>query len=242
MNAVTFLSRLSYRVIEGNCITCGDSTNRDLDLCIGCEKDLPWLGHHCWNCCLPIPAGDDLCGECIKEPPPFTLTICPFRYAFPVDLLIQRFKNSRHLASGKVLATLLARQIEHFVFDQSVPTILVPTPLHPSRLRSRGFNQSEQIALTLATSLQHPVDRHCLVRTRPTQDQKLLGMRERRSNVKGAFECNQNLTGVRVMLIDDVVTTNATVSEMTKSLNAAGASEVIVLALARTPPAAQTGL
>ena len=242
MNAVTYLSRLSFSLIEGNCITCGDSTNRDLDLCIGCEKDLPWLGHHCKICCLPVPEGDDLCGKCSKAPPPFTLSIVAFRYSFPVDLLIHRFKNSRHLASGKVLATLLARQIKSITFDESVPTVLVPTPLHPSKLRSRGFNQSEQIALTLATILQRPVDPHCLARTRLTEDQKLLGRKERRSNVKGAFECNKSLTGVRVMLIDDVVTTNATVSEMTQCLNAAGASEVIVLALARTPPAAQIGL
>lgn len=237
IEVINWLATHSFSVIPGNCITCGETTGRHLDLCRDCESDLPWLENCCTVCSLPIDPLDNICLSCRLTPPPYARAICPFRYDFPVDSLISRFKNGRHLASGKILSYLLGQEIKNLM-DDLPPAILVPTPLHYKKRRLRGYNQAEEIALTVAELTSLPIDGKSLSRTRDTDDQKSLGIRERQRNVKGAFSCSSDLGGQHVMLVDDVITTGATINEMSRCLLQHGAEEVTVVALARTPPAA----
>ncbi len=112
---------------------------------------------------------------------------------------------------------------------------LIPLPLHPQRLRERGFNQTMELTLGLASQLQLPIHAHALSRQRDTEHQARLSARARWKNVRRAFAAHGNLTGQRVLLIDDVMTSGASLHEASRTLLAAGASEVWTLVLARTP-------
>ncbi len=229
-----------YRIIPGVCIACGGRSHRAIDLCRGCEADLPWLLNACERCGLPLQAAGDPCLACHSKPPPWERTIAAFSYAFPVDQLIQQFKNRQDLACGKVLARLLGQHIMRtdpafLEGDGERRTLLVPTPLHPKKQRSRGFNQARQVAAMLAGMFNLRLDDRHLIRTRSTADQKLLTAPERRKNVAGAFTLRRAFRGERIILVEDVVTTGATVAEMTNCLLRGGAGSVAVVAVARTP-------
>ena len=232
-----------YRILPGVCITCGYHSHRSIDLCRACEADLPWLHHACRRCGLPLGASDEVCLACAARPMPVEQTIAAFSYTFPVNHLIQQFKNHQDLASGKVLAKLLGQHIMRvdpgFFLNTAQPdgqTLLVPAPLHPKKQRSRGFNQSKQIATILAEIFKVKVDDQHLIRTQFTADQKLLSVAGRKKNVAHAFSMRRAFKGEKIILVDDVVTTGATVAAMAHCLLGGGAASVAVVALARTPP------
>ncbi len=233
-----------YRILPGICIACGCRSHRTIDLCRACEQDLPWLINACPRCGLPLQATDEPCLQCASRALPFEQTIAAFSYAFPVDCLIQQFKNRQDLASGRVLARLLGQHIMRvnpgFLSDNDRhqgQTLLVPAPLHPKKQRRRGFNQSRQVASILAEIFKIKLDDKHLIRTRFTADQKLLSVAARKKNVTHAFTMRRAFNGERIILVDDVVTTGATVVEMANCLLRGGANSVAVAALARTPPA-----
>jgi len=155
----------------------------------------------------------------------------PFRYAWPLDRLESRFKFGSDLAAGRVLSSLWLRETA-----VALPTWLVPVPLHPGRLRERGYNQALELAKPLATQL-GPVLRHeVLIRRRSTSAQTELGALARRRNVRGSFSARENITWpAHVALLDDVMTTGATVAECARTLKRAGVRRVDVWALARAP-------
>ena len=193
----------------------------------------------CQYCSLPLTNGDSLCAQCMKSKPVFSAALCGFEYRFPVDTLIHRFKDNRHLSSGHVLTNLslrvYRRQLQFLISGDS---IVVPVPLHPGKQRIRGFNQSLLIANQVASSLSLQLEPRLISRTRHTADQKTLTSAERQANLVGAFHIHRKLNDERVILVDDVITTMATVSVVTTALLDQGAADVIVLALARTPSAA----
>jgi ComF family protein len=206
-----------------------------MDLCNACETDLPWNTHSCDYCSLPLSPPDTLCGQCISDRPAFSALLTAFKYQFPVNRLISRFKDQRQLAAGEVLSQLLVnrhRSSIELLSDES--TIIAPVPLHWWRRQRRGFNQSAIIASIIAAGSRAELDTRLLTRRRYTPDQKLLGVTDRNANVRGAFYCSSQLSGKRVLLVDDVVTSRATVNECTEVLYRCGASDVAVLALART--------
>jgi len=153
------------------------------------------------------------------------------RYAYPVNHLIQRLKFAQQLEIARTLAGLLAEAID----ERGRPECLVPVPMHRARLRARGFNQATEIARRLGAHTGIPVEHDICVRVAPTVPQSTLPARARRRNVRGVFEVRRLPLGVHhVAIVDDVVTTGATVREMAGVLRKAGVGKVEVWACART--------
>lgn len=220
--------RLSFGLLPSTCLLCGAAGMRALDLCAGCLSDLARNEPACATCALPLPHAAIACGACMRKPPRFIAAFAPYRYAYPIDGLIQRLKFGGDLAAGRVLATLLARALPQ---DWPAMDVLVPLPLARRRLRERGANQTHE----LARALPWPLDRHALQRVRETEAQTHLDAAQRRANVRNAFLADARVKGRAVVLLDDVITTGATVRSAARALRRAGAREVRVLAVARAP-------
>ena len=219
--------RLGNALLPGSCLLCGEESRHQL-LCPNCTADLPPLPKHLCPLCADQTTHGERCGACLKDPPHFTRTHALFRYDFPVDRIVHALKYGHQLAVAKWAGQRLAEQISRSEFDG-----IVPLPLHAGRLRERGFNQSAEIARALENCLKFPVDRSIVVRTRATLPQADLPHKERHRNVRGAFECRADLSGRRLLLLDDVMTTGATVNECARVLKLHGAASVTVAVIAR---------
>ena len=221
------------RFLPAHCLLCGAGARGPLDLCAGCERELPRLAPGCARCALPLPAGRArACGACLQHPPRFTSCTCAFPYQFPLRELVLRFKLQGELAAGRVLSTLLAARIAEQPADSRAGRILVPMPLHRSRLGSRGFNQAERLARVLGARLGMPVDAGLARRQRQTRDQKTLNAAQRRANLRTAFDATP-CAGKRLVIVDDVLTTGATADALAGALLDAGAADVSVWCVAR---------
>lgn len=213
--------------ITCSCVLCGAAASAR-GLCNGCWAELPWLrGPCCARCAHPLPS-PGVCGRCIAEPPHYDSVVAACRYAYPAGDLIQACKYGGHLAA----ATPLAAMLETVVSLR--PDVLVPMPLSAERLRTRGFNQALELARVLARVLAIPVDAGLCVKTRETPPQSRLPWKERRKNVRGVFVVQANLDGRHVAVVDDVLTTGATLNELAKNLKRAGAATVTGFVVART--------
>lgn len=168
------------------------------------------------------------CGACLKRAPHFSGVHALYRYAFPVDRMIQALKYQHRLP----IAAWFGQQLAGLIPTDSCD-LIVPLPLHPVRLRERGFNQAVEIARTLGGCLKIPVDRNSLQRRRATPPQAGLPLKERHGNVRGAFECSRDLNGARILLIDDVLTSGASADECARVLRLHGAASVHVVVVAR---------
>jgi ComF family protein len=219
LTAVRGLSRLlGATLFPPNCCLCGfPGTGPDLDLCFYCRDDLPW----------DVARLPSLLTALLFEP--------------PVDDLIRRLKYSGALEHARVLGELLAQTVRDR--GDSLPRLLVPVPLHPARLRERGFNQAAGIARYTGRSLGIPQAWHAVRRLRDTPSQTVLGIEERHANVRGAFAIantramKQLVDAAHVAVIDDVTTTGSTLAEMKCVLLAAGVRRVELWAVARAPRA-----
>ena len=150
------------------CLLCGDRAEDPHNLCGGCIRDLPEIGNCCRRCALPLPVrGTDVCAQCASAPPPFRRAVAALRYVQPVDTLIRQLKFEGNLAVAPTLGWLLAHRVAEEE-DASAPECIVPVPLHPRRLRARGFNQSLEIARALGAATGVPVKRDWTRRTRDT--------------------------------------------------------------------------
>lgn len=203
-------------------------------LCTGCSQDLPQASWACDQCGLPLAYGGQACGDCLNHPKPFRLTLCAYVYAHPLDLLIHTFKTRQPETLLPVLAPALINKVQTRYRHQDLPDLLVPVPMHwRSRLR-RGFNQAHALGSYLGHQLQLPV--HPVLRqVHPKSPQKSLTRQARLQNLHDVFACNQDLKDQKVVLVDDVITTCATVIKLSEYLLTAGAKQVDVWALARTP-------
>jgi len=176
-------------------------------------------------------AGDAVCGECQKEPPAYCITRATFRYAPPVDKLIQDLKYHGRLDLSRLLGDYLARHLMGLAGQP--PDVIVPVPLHPSRLRSRGYNQSLELARFVSAALELPIDASNVRRIRATVPQTELPREQRKRNVRGAFDAGAAFAGRAVAIVDDVMTSGNTVQSLAQSLLKAGAREVRVWVVAR---------
>ncbi len=213
------------------CLLCGASAGA-APLCAGCLADLPWHTQpQCPQCALPTPGGER-CGVCLKHPPAFERTHAALAYAFPLDRMIPRLKYHGQLAIAPVLGECLARTAEH----APRPDRLIAMPLHPTRIRERGFNHASEIARVVAQRLGVPLDTASSRRIRDTPPQMGLKHDARRRNVRGAFACSGDVRGQRIALVDDVMTTGTSLDELAKTLKDAGAESVETWVVARTLP------
>ena len=220
------------------CLICDEQTDTTEPLCSACEAELPWLAEHCQVCALPLPGAGLLCGQCQKRPPGFSRVEAPWRYAFPVDSLITRFKHQQQWPMGRLLAALLSHHLQHaFAEGLPRPDLLLPVPLGRKRLRQRGFNQAEMLASWLAESLQLNMQPHWLQRPQEGAHQQELDAAARKRNLRQAFALHPQaqVTGRHLALVDDVLTTGATADTLARLLTKAGATRVDVYCLARTP-------
>lgn len=180
---------------------------------------------------MPTPDGQ-VCGACLQHLPAHDRTLAAFSYAFPVDQLIQSLKYQQRLAIAPVLGRALARAVH----TSARPDVLIPMPLHPKRLQQRGFNHATEIARQVAADLNLFLDLSVCERVRDTPPQVALAYDQRRRNVRDAFACHGDVAGMRVALIDDVMTTGTSLDELASTLKQAGAREVEAWVVARTLP------
>lgn len=218
-------------VDEPPCRFCGGPAEQ-APVCRACRADLPWNRCACPCCALPTPTGE-ACPDCLAAPPPVSRTVAPFVFAPPIAQLIHRLKYNRELADVRWLAAALAEHRQRL--DAPLPEQLLPVPLHRRRLWQRGYNQAQVLATALGRRLHVPVRGGWLKRLRATPQQVGQSAEERRRSVKGAFAVSGAVEGRHVALVDDVMTTGATLYELARALRAAGAAEVECWVLARTP-------
>ena len=219
--------------IETQCLLCADYKGMELGLCESCQESLSWhVQPQCQQCGLL--SNSNLCGSCINSPPHFDSTHALFTYDYPADILIQQYKYHDLLHLADVFAHLfLKHKAGHFGRDVD---LILPMPMHSQRLKERGFNQALEFAKSLASSLQRPLDYKTCQRIKLTPPQAGLPLKIRIKNVRGVFECNQSLQGLNIAIIDDVMTSGASLNELAKTLKKAGAARVECWVIARTLP------
>ncbi len=226
----TIADRALNALLAQDCLLCGQTSDSRI-LCPACIEDLPRLpASRCPRCAIPTPGGE-LCGRCLAQPPHYDRTLAAFNYGFPLDKLLQSFKYVHRLSLAPFLGNWLAEEAAGCVAD-----LIIPLPLHRTRLRERGFNQALELARPVADVLKKPIDTDCCTRIRHTAAQAGLPWRERAKNIRGAFHCSMDLSGKRILLVDDVMTTGATLNECARTLKLHGAEEVTLMVVARALP------
>jgi len=225
----TLARRFANLAFGGSCYLCRGAAGAVL--CAACDADLPRLeGPRCPRCALASPAGE-VCGRCLAHAPAYDATSAALAYAFPADVLVQGLKFRGELALAPLLGALLAARLER---ADRVDFVL-PVPLAAARLRERGFNQALEIARHVAPAAGARLEPRLAERSRDTAAQMNLPRAERARNVRGAFRCARALEGAAVALVDDVMTSGATLDELAATLKRAGAARVVNWVVARTP-------
>jgi ComF family protein len=226
---LNYWARIAQRLLPSVCILCGARATQ-ANLCPGCREDLPYLpADRCPRCAIPSHAGA-VCGACLRQSPAFDRALAPCAYAYPLDRLILSFKFSGNLAVAPVLADLILSEVG----AHPLPDLIVPVPLSRARLRERGFNQSLEIAKLVAGELGVALSPETCRRVQHAPPQSALAWNARARNVAGAFVCMDDLEGRSVAIVDDVLTTGATLDEVARVLRMRGAVQVIGWVAART--------
>lgn len=216
------------------CIICNDKANRELDLCVECEKLLPWLKNTCMYCAAFLISNQSICGACLKKPLPFHKLYVSFSYTEIIKKLITGLKFQQQLVYAHILGTLLAEKINAQYQNEKLPDMLIPVPLHKKRLYERGFNQAIEIARPISKKLNIPIEYKRCVRVVNTAAQSNLPANQRSSNVKNAFVAHKQLTYKHIALLDDVITTGHTLTEISRALYDVGIKKIDVWCCART--------
>lgn len=215
------------------CVLCGNKAQSN-NLCLDCQANLPSLPHSCIQCgrFLTFPH-EQLCGKCLSYPPPYDTTLALFPYQQPIIKLLTGLKFKGKLVYAKLFSKLLIEKIQHYYKEITLPDVIIPVPLHPARLRERGFNQALEIVRPIARFFKIPMDYQATKRKKQTLAQAQLNARARQQNVRGAFKCSGNYSGLTVAVFDDVITTGATVTALSKVLRQQGASNIHLWCCAR---------
>ncbi len=218
-------------IVPSACLLCAGPADPGT-ICAGCRASLPWNRIACPVCALPLPGSKvHPCGHCAADAPHFERALSAFRYEAPITQAIAglkyhaQFRQARWL--GGEIATLVADRCD------PLPELLVPVPLHPGRLRERGYNQALELARGIQRRLPIAIDWRSAVRVRATADQIGKRAKERRREVRGAFAVDTRIAGCRLALIDDVMTTGSTVNELALACREAGAARIEVWTAAR---------
>ncbi|GAB7023256.1 phosphoribosyltransferase family protein [Salidesulfovibrio brasiliensis] len=234
MALLSALNRLG--LTGGRCALCANQVAQST-LCPECLHDLrPRTGGFCPEC-GSLTANEDepptTCAMCRIKPPRWTRLHFHGAYEGRLRDMILRFKFARGIELTRLFADMLTKAYEQ---SGGLADVVVPVPLHGSRLRWRGFNQSLMLAGDVGKRLGLPVAREGLARTRRTRPQTELAPRDRRENIRGAFSMDNGLKGKRVLLVDDVLTTGATLDECSRTLRRYGATGVEVMVVAVAHP------
>lgn len=221
-----------HGLFPATCYLCLDPGQPPaLDLCSGCEADLPFNASACPVCAMPVPDARQPCRRCRRRGRAFDRAFAPYRYEFPLVELIHRMKYRGVLPITRILGCVLGRRLA----ERGAPQIdaIVPVPLHAARERKRGYNQAREIAIFAARELGLPVHDWLARRIRATAEQAGLPAGMRRRNLQDAFVIRAGPVPPRVAIVDDVLTTAATAESLALALRRAGCRSVEVWAVAR---------
>ncbi len=220
--------RVRDHALPQSCFFCGDSS--DETVCVPCAADLPRLAEQVCPRCQLASANGELCGRCLKKPPVWEHLVALWQYEFPLDRAMISAKYHHAFA----IYRWAAAQSDAWPF--TTDATLIPVPLAELRLQSRGYNQAQLIAEEMAKRFALKVDVSAAIRIRETDIQQRLNWTERRKNVRAAFVATRSFEGESVVLIDDVLTTGATLNALATALVDAGAARVDAFVLARVLP------
>lgn len=212
-------------------------------LCAPCHADTAnGVEGACRRCAIPLHAAvaERTCGRCLRRPPAFDRTLAAGLYTAPFDQLVRGLKYGATLAYAPLFAELVLARLQAVRHVTSLPLdVVLPVPLSRERMASRGFNQSIEIGRVVARRLAVPMDTTSVLRVHDTAPQASLPFDARRRNIRGAFaliDSRQHaLDGLHVAVVDDVMTTGATLDELSRVLKRGGAASVVALVVARTP-------
>lgn len=224
----SFFRQLYSNLLPIPCRLCGEHSQQHV-LCPACIADLPFLGNACPRCAMPTPQSQ-LCGQCISSPLEQDISFSLFSYSEPIDRLIADFKYHDKLYLSALFASLMADKL----LKKTLPQCLVPIPLHPKRLRQRGYNQSLELAKSLSKHLSIPVTNNLLSRSKNTVPQASLPFKQRKNNIKQAFKLTNSNIPSHIAIIDDVLTTGHTANAAVMLLRKAGVETIEVWTIART--------
>lgn len=219
-----------------NCVLCGAASGSALALCNPCHEEIQPLDTRdlcCPRCALPLhaTAEETLCGDCQKDPPPYSAAYRFALYQPPLDRMIQQLKFHEKLHFARLLGNLMARDIRRR--NVTLPDVMLPVPLHTARLKQRGYNQALEVARYIARDLRLPLDLKSCVRHKATPEQAGLPAKQRTGNIKGAFQVARDVRDQHIAIVDDVMTTGSTVAELARTLLKKGARRVDVWVCAR---------
>ena len=227
-----WLDNTRNRLFPAQCRLCLAPGAQGRDLCEGCRAELPWIGNTCRTCALPI-GGEfsDRCASCLKNPPALDACHALFAYQSPIDDWIQALKFRQDLAVARLLGNMLSK---HASITSRIDKLeVLPVPLHPRRLAQRGYNQAKELARPLLKA-GNPATRCECRRVRHTEPQSTLDKKQRSRNLRGIFRVTASLENQQLLLVDDVMTTGATLNELATELKRVGASRVEAIVVART--------
>lgn len=219
--------QLYRKVFPIPCLLCGLATD-DQALCESCIAELPVIQQCCIRCAIPL-ANAQICGQCLKKPPIQDISLSLYRYEQAIPRMMSALKYHRQIQ----LAEMCAQEFISYHTLARLPDVLLPIPLHPSRLRQRGYNQSLLFADTLAKLLKIPCRPELLKRIKKTATQTQLNAKQRHKNMRQAFEYSSSFVPQHVAIIDDVMTSGATTQEAARVLKRAGIETIEVWTIAR---------
>jgi competence protein ComFC len=233
------LNSVSSAFIPDLCLLCGsENLTGSTSVCHECRTSLRWVTPPiCEVCGKPLTKLEDknstTCGACLSSPPAYDMARYGLYYEKSVRAAITRFKFNALLYSSRPLAAFLLEAFDRYYVNGNFDVIL-PVPVHTRRLMARGFNQATILSQKLSKATGIPLDRTSLIKTKNTEPQVRLSRSKRLSNLTNAFQIKygKSMSKKRVLLVDDVSTTGATVTEVAKVLQTAGVSYVGVLILA----------
>jgi len=216
-----------------SCLFCSSSIKKGhLSICRDCLDGLSYQGPDVCRQCGLTAYQSKICGNCLRSTPAFDRTLALFQYQYPVSSLLQRYKYGNQLDIATVLGKLLSKHLS----SSPLPDVLIPMPLHPHRLQERGFNQAVEIARVVSHEIEIPLDVHACKRVKFSAPQVTLPLKQRVRNMRNAFSCERSLENLRVALLDDVMTTGASLNALATAVKKAGAMHVECWVVARTHP------
>jgi len=233
------LEKAVEHLLPAQCLLCALPSHNKL-ICSYCQKALSQPRACCLYCGLSLSSSQPFCGDCLKQKHLFTKLHALAGYQSPYSILIKQLKYENKLIAGELLGQLLVDSIaSHFSSDEIGEfDYLIAVPLHDKKLRRRGFNQAQLIADIVSRQLKIPLLANTIERSKETQAQEGLSISKRRKNLRAAFTVNKNnlLQGKKVALLDDVVTTGATINSLCKCLLAEQVASISVFCICRTDP------
>lgn len=218
--------KFAQSIFGSDCLLCG-AYSGNKNICSDCLSNLPYLPESRCRICANPSAGN-VCGSCLAKKPVFSRTLAIFSYEFPVDALIQALKYRGNLALASTFANMIVEASVNF----PKPDLIMPVPMHPARLRERGFNQAQEIAKIVSRKTGIAMIECMKIRDTPSQTS--LPWKERERNVRNSFVLERKLDSHHVAIVDDVLTTGSTMNELSKMLLEKGAGEISAWVIARS--------